>query len=56
MYTVCTERLAEVTGLEMMMTIPHVFIYVALAAWLATFCGMLRKIWKGILQRDPLMS
>lgn len=50
MYTVCTERLAEVTGLEMMMTIPQAFIFVALAAWLATFWGMLRKIWVSMLR------
>jgi tellurite resistance protein TehA-like permease len=55
MYTVCTERLAEVTGLDMMMTIPHVFIFVALAAWLATFWGMLRMIGKGLLRRDRLV-
>lgn len=50
MYTVCTERLAQVTGLDMLMTIPHVFIFVALAAWLATFWGMLRKIWLSFLR------
>ena len=56
MYTVCTQRLAEVTALEMLTAISRVFIVIAFSAWLSAFLGMLRKIWVNILQRDGIMS
>ena len=41
MYTTCTIRLAQALELSFLQAIPHVFIYLAIAAWLATFLGLL---------------
>ena len=49
MYTVCTFRLADATGVRMLHAVPPVFAMIALAAWAVTFIGLLRGLsrWMG---------
>ena len=51
MYTVCTFRLAEVIDVPLLMIVPRVGIYVALAAWVATSAGLIRHV--ALLARRP---
>lgn len=44
MYTACTHRVAEEFALPFLMVIPKYFVYVALAAWLATFVGLVKRL------------
>ena len=49
MYTACTFQMAHAMELEFLVVLPRVFIYVALAAWLATFVGLCRTLLRGLL-------
>jgi tellurite resistance protein TehA-like permease len=44
MYTVCTFQLSKVINLQSLLVIPRCFIYLALAAWLATFAGLIHSL------------
>jgi len=41
MYTACTYRLTQVVNANLLSLVPRVSIYIALAAWTATFAGMI---------------
>ena len=44
MYTTCTYQLAKALDLELLAVIPRYFIYIALAAWLLSFAGLLKML------------
>jgi tellurite resistance protein TehA-like permease len=49
MYTVCTFRLAAVTGVTSLALIPRLFVFIAIAAWAVTFAGLLRILFHTIV-------
>jgi tellurite resistance protein TehA-like permease len=51
MYTVCTFRLATVASAPFLLFLPRAFVFVALAAWAATFIGLVRHLLGMMLQR-----
>lgn len=46
MYTVCTFQLSKAIGFEPLLIIPRFFIFIALAAWLAVFIGLVHSFLK----------
>ena len=46
MYTVCTFQLARALEVDFLLAIPRYFVYLAIAAWLATFFGLVVQIGK----------
>lgn len=52
MYTASTCQLATATGLDGLLVIPRVSVYLALLAWTLTFTGLLRQLGRGLIARD----
>lgn len=50
MYTACTFQMAKAMELDFLLVVPRTFLYVALAAWLATFWGLCRKLGASLVQ------
>ncbi len=44
MYAVCTFEMVHAMSLDFLVPIAHVFVYVALLAWVATFVGLIRSL------------
>jgi tellurite resistance protein TehA-like permease len=43
MYTVCTFRLADATGIAALHVVPRAFVCIAIGAWLVTFTGLVKS-------------
>lgn len=56
MYTVCTARLAAVTGVDILEMLPHYTGYIALFAWALTFIGLSRAVVRQLSQRMSLVT
>ncbi len=50
MYTVGTFQMARAMELDFLFVVPRYFVYIALAAWLATFLGLGRTVGRGLLE------
>ena len=44
MYAVCTFEMVRAMNLDFLLPVAHVFVYVALLAWAATFVGLIRSL------------
>jgi len=49
MYAVCTFEMARAMNLDFLLPIAHVFVYVALLAWAATFVGLIHSLVSGLM-------
>jgi tellurite resistance protein TehA-like permease len=56
MYTTCTIQFARATNLTFLLIIPRYFVYIALAAWLVTFAGLIYSLARGLVQTKPKES
>jgi len=52
MYTVCTVRLAQVVEAPFLLSIPKVFVFIALAAWTLTMIGLTGDLVRGFSPRE----
>jgi tellurite resistance protein TehA-like permease len=54
MYTSATFQLSHAVGLEFLLAIPKASIFLAWAAWMAAFGGLIHRLWTGL--RPPMRS
>jgi tellurite resistance protein TehA-like permease len=56
MYTTATFQLSRTAGLGFLTGIPQAFIYLAWAAWIAAFGGLIHRLWTSLRQprRAPI--
>lgn len=56
MYTVCTFQLSKAISFEPLLLIPRCFVFIALAAWLLTFAGLIHSLLPTKLKAASLIS
>jgi hypothetical protein len=54
MYTACTFQLSKVFQVPFLELVPRVFFYLALAAWIVTFAGLLYELFGTLVLRSTL--
>jgi tellurite resistance protein TehA-like permease len=50
MYTVCTHRLAGALEVRFLLAIPRYFVYLAVAAWMATLMGLFLSVHRALIR------
>jgi tellurite resistance protein TehA-like permease len=53
MYTVCTFRLAQAIDMPVLLAIPRVFVFVALAGWTLALVGMAAQLFGTVNRQSP---
>jgi len=48
MYAACTLQLSRAVAIPPLAPIAYVFVWIAFAAWCTAFCGLLRRMWRGV--------
>ena len=56
MYTVCTFQLSKAIRFEPLLFIPRYFVFLALAAWLAVFGGLVRSLLRSLLSNGDRLQ
>ena len=56
MYATCTFNLSKALELPFLMMIPRVFLFIAVATWMVTFCSMIYEIVRSFFKRPAGVS
>lgn len=54
MYAVCTYRMSKALHLPFLLPVSTVFVYLALIAWIITFIGLLRNVYRIVIKERTL--
>ena len=52
MYAACTWQMDQAMKFGFLTSLPHIFLYIALSAWIVTFAGMLRALARSLSSKE----